>query len=156
ALEEEKRFRATLDRGLEILEDEFARMAAAGEKKVAGKAVFTLYDTYGFPDDLTEIIAGERGFTLDKIGFEDEMEKARERSRFSGSGEQTIGAVYKETATRVGGTKFLGYDTTVADGKILALVSNNERVQHAGPGMSVGIIVDQTPFYAESGGQIGD
>jgi alanyl-tRNA synthetase len=157
-LEEEKRFRATLDRGLALLEDEFARMARAGDKQVPGKSIFTLYDTFGFPDDLTEIIAGERGFGVDKLGFEDEMAKARERSRFTGSGEEAVEAVFKSVAMSEGPTKFLGYEGrgTKGEGTIKAIIIDTEVVEHASIGAKVRLVFDQTPFYAESGGQIGD
>src|SRR5690349_15718963 len=90
ALEEEKRFRDTLDRGEKLLDAELVRMAKTGEKQAAGKAVFTLYDTFGFPDDLTEIIANERGFGVDKLGFNEELDKARKKSKFSGSDQEAI------------------------------------------------------------------
>jgi alanyl-tRNA synthetase len=158
ALDEEKRFRATLDRGLDILEDEIVRVKAANEDKVSGKAVFTLYDTFGFPDDLTEIIATERGVAIDKEGFKQEMAIAKERSRFAGSDQTVVSAVYKELAGRVGPTRFVGYDGrgTHGDGHLKAIVVDNEPVAHASAGARVALMFDQTPFYPESGGQIGD
>jgi alanyl-tRNA synthetase len=157
-LEEEKRFRATLDRGLALLDEEFARMQKSSEKNVSGKAVFTLYDTFGFPDDLTEIVAGERGFGVDKLGFEQEMDKAKERSRFSGSGEEAIGTEIKAVANEVGATKFLGYEGrgVSGEGTLKAMLLDGDRVQHASIGAKVALVFDQTPFYGESGGQIGD
>jgi alanyl-tRNA synthetase len=156
ALEEEKRFRATLERGLALLDDEFARMAKGGEKQVPGKAVFTLYDTFGFPWDLTEIVAAERGLGIDKRGFDDEMAKAQEKSRFSGSDQEAIEAVFKVLASELGTTKFTGYETTQSDGVLGAIVVAGERVQHASAGTQVALAFDTTPFYGESGGQIGD
>ncbi|HEX2684980.1 MAG TPA: alanine--tRNA ligase [Kofleriaceae bacterium] len=158
ALAEEKRFRQTLDQGVKLLEDEFAAMQKTGLVQVPGKAVFTLYDTFGFPDDLTEIIAGERGFTVDKLGFEDELDKARKRSRFQGSDQEAIAGEIKAVANEVGATKFTGYDGrgTTGDGVIKAILLDGERVQHASAGARVHLVFDQTPFYAESGGQIGD
>ena len=162
ALEEEKRFRATLDRGLELLEQEFVRMAASGEKKVSGKAVFTLYDTYGFPDDLTEIIAFERGLGVDHEGFASEMTKARERSRFAGSDQDAVLGIWKGMASELGTTTFTGYGDatnhrgTTGTGTVRAIVVDGERVTRASTGAQVALTFDQTPFYAESGGQTGD
>ncbi len=156
ALDEEQRFRRTLDRGLDILEDEIVRVKAANEAMVSGKAVFQLYDTFGFPDDLTQIIAEERGVSIDRAGFEEELAIAKERSRFGGSDQTAVSAIYKEIAGQVGATKFLGYDGTRGDGRIKAIVVDNEPVAHASSGARVALAFDQTPFYAESGGQIGD
>src|SRR5262249_2109606 len=130
----------------------------SGQTEVPGKAVFTLYDTFGFPDDLTEIIAGERGFGVDKRGFEEELDKARKRSRFSGSDQEAIAGEIKAVASEGGATKFTGYDGrgTRGDGVIKALLVDGQRVQHASAGARVALVFDQTPFYAESGGQIGD
>ncbi|HEU0032964.1 MAG TPA: alanine--tRNA ligase [Kofleriaceae bacterium] len=158
ALEEEKRFRNTLERGLSLLDDEFGRMAKTGEKQVSGKAVFTLYDTFGFPDDLTEIIATERGYGVDRNGFEDAMRKAREQSQFAGSDQESIAAEIKALATQVGATKFLGYEGrgTTGEGVVRAMLVDGQRVEHASIGAKVQLVFDQTPFYAESGGQVGD
>ena len=158
ALAEEKRFRATLDQGVRLLEDEFAAMQKSGLTEVPGRAVFTLYDTFGFPDDLTEIIAGERGFGVDKLGFNEEMEKARNRSRFTGSDQEAVAGEIKAVAGEVGATRFTGYDGrgTSGDGVVKAILVDGERVQRASAGARVRLVFDQTPFYAESGGQIGD
>jgi alanyl-tRNA synthetase len=158
ALAEEKRFRATLDQGVKLLEDEFAAMQKAGQTEVPGKAVFTLYDTFGFPDDLTEIIAGERGFGVDKQGFQEELDKARKRSRFSGSDQEAIAGEIKAVASEVGATRFTGYDGrgTSGEGEVKAILVDGQRVQHASAGARVALVFDQTPFYGESGGQIGD
>jgi alanyl-tRNA synthetase len=156
-LEEEKRFRATLDRGLELLEAEFAAMGKAGSKTVSGKAAFTLYDTYGFPYDLTEVIAEERGVGIDKAGFDEELEKARQRSGFKTS-DEAVSTIYKELANELGGTTFLGYDGRGTSGKgtLRAIVIDGKRAKAATAGDRVALTFDQTPFYAESGGQIGD
>ncbi len=158
ALEEEKRFRATIDRGLGMLEDEFGKLARSGSKLVPGKTVFTLYDTFGFPDDLTEIIAGERGFAVDKQGYETEMAKAQERSKFAGSDQEAISGEVKSVAQEVGATRFTGYDGrgTSGDGTVKGILVDGKRAANAGPGTKVQLVFDQTPFYAESGGQIGD
>jgi alanyl-tRNA synthetase len=156
SLEEEKRFRATLERGLALLDEEFVSMAKSGAKQVPGKAVFMLYDTFGFPDDLTEIVAGERGFGIDRRNFDDEMAKAREKSRFSGSDQEAIEAVFKLLGNELGATKFTGYETTDSEGKLAAIVVDGDRVQHASAGTKVALAFDTTPYYGESGGQIGD
>jgi alanyl-tRNA synthetase len=158
ALEEEKRFRDTLDRGEKLLDEEFARMAKSSEKQVSGKAVFTLYDTFGFPDDLTEIIASERGFGVDKLGFNEELDKAREKSKFSGSDQEAIAGDIKAVANEVGATKFLGYEGrgTTGTGVIRAMLVGGKRATTAPKGTRVQLVFDQTPFYGESGGQTGD
>ena len=156
-LEEEKRFRATIDRGLGILEEEFVRMGRAGEKVVPGKTMFLLYDTYGFPGDLTQIIAGERGFSVDDAGFESEMASARERSRFQGEGE-AVGDVVKQLCAAGGPTEFLGYEGrgVTGIGLVSALAVGDQLATSAGPGSKVMFTTDRTPFYGAAGGQIGD
>ncbi|MEZ4360680.1 MAG: alanine--tRNA ligase [Kofleriaceae bacterium] len=158
ALEEEKRFRATLDRGLGLLEEELANMRASGAKMISGKAVFTLYDTFGFPDDLTKIIAHERGVEIDEAGFKAEQEKAKESSRFAGSGEEAVDAVLRGLAGEVGATRFLGYEGrgTRGEGTLRAIVVGGARATRAGAGDQVRLAFDATPFYGESGGQVGD
>ncbi|MBC7974364.1 MAG: alanine--tRNA ligase [Myxococcales bacterium] len=158
ALAEEKRFRATLDQGVKLLEDEFVAMTAAGTKQVPGKAVFTLYDTFGFPDDLTAIIAAERGYTVDQAGFKEELDKAKKRSRFAGSDQEAVAGELKAVASELGATKFTGYDGrgTTGEGEVKAILVDGQRVQHASVGARVGLVFDQTPFYGESGGQTGD
>ena len=156
-LEEEKRFRATIDRGLTMLEDEFSSLQASGQKTVSGSKVFQLYDTFGFPDDLTEIIAAENGYGIDRTGFLDEMDKARQRSKdaqVDNTGQGDALAALADLAA----TEFLGYqgDGLAGDGEILALVVDGQRVERADAGAQVAIVCDRTPFYAESGGQIGD
>ncbi len=158
AHEEEKRFRATLERGLGLLEDEFANLKTTGTSVVPGSRVFQLYDTFGFPEDLTQIIAQEQGFDTDMAGFEAELDRARDRSRFVGAHAATIAEVYTEIANEVPATKFLGYaaDGLCGQGKILALSIQGDRVAKAEAGSRVAIVCDQTSFYAESGGQLGD
>jgi alanyl-tRNA synthetase len=158
ALAEEKRFRQTLDQGVKLLDDELAAMQKAGLAEVPGKVVFTLYDTFGFPDDLTEIIAAERGFRVDKAGFEAAMDQARTRSRFAGSDQEAIAGEIKAVANEVGATTFTGYDGrgTTGEGVVKAILVDGQRVQRAATGARVALVFDQTPFYAESGGQIGD
>ena len=158
ALEEEKRFRDTLDRGLKLLDDEFASMKQSGSNKVSGKAVFTLYDTFGFPDDLTEIVANERGFEVDKEGFKEEMARAQSLSKFSGSDQVAITGDIKALANELGATRFLGYEGrgTSGEGVVKAILVDAIRVPTAAAGTRVQLVFDQTPFYGESGGQTGD
>jgi alanyl-tRNA synthetase len=158
ALAEEKRFRQTLDQGFKLLDDELAAMTKAGRTEISGRAMFTLYDTFGFPDDLTEIIARERGVGVDRAGFEEEMTKAKNRSRFAGSDQEAVAGELKAVATEVGATRFTGYDGrgTTGDGVVKAILVDGQRVPHAASGARVALVFDQTPFYGESGGQIGD
>ncbi len=158
ALEEEKRFRATLDRGMGLLDDELARVKQQGGSQVSGKAVFTLYDTFGFPADLTEIIAAERGFTTDKEGFQKELAGAKELSKFAGSGEEAVEGAFRSMASELGATKFTGYEGrgTTGEGVLRAIVAEGGRVDHAEAGHKVRLVFDATPFYAGSGGQAGD
>ena len=161
-LEEEKRFRNTLDRGLALLDEEFEGMRARGAREVAGRVVFTLSDTYGFPSDLTEIIAGDHGFTVDNEGYKRELEVARERSQFAGSGEQALDVAAKALAGTVPATRFLGYGHeidargTSGTGTVLAMLVDGVKATRAEAGAKVALVLDQTPFYGESGGQIGD
>ena len=155
-LTEEIQFRKTLDRGLALLDDELARMAKSGKREVSGEATFKLYDTFGFPDDLTEIIANERGFGVDKAGFEAELKRAKELSKFEGSDQEAVGAEIKAIAKEVGATTFTGYVGTTGEGAIKAILVDGVRVERASIGARVALVFDQTPFYAESGGQIGD
>ena len=157
-IEEERRFRTTLDRGLGLLQEEFHTLKAADTDVVPGKRVFQLYDTYGFPEDLTEIIAQEHGFSVDMPGFQQELKLARDRSRFIGTHAATIANIYKEFANDCPKTKFLGYegDGTTGNGRVLALAHNGERTTTAKTGTRVALVADQTPMYAESGGQLGD
>jgi alanyl-tRNA synthetase len=156
-LEEETRFRRTLDRGLRLLEDEFARMAGGGETRVPGEKVFQLYDTFGFPADLTAVIAGERGLGIDQAGFDAELRRAQERSEFKGQGE-AVEDVFKELAQRVGPTEFLGYEGMgiMGRGDVRAIVSGERVVEAARAGERVAIVTDRTPFYGAAGGQVGD
>ena len=156
ALEEEKRFRATLDRGLTMLEDEFTRLRASGDNTVPGDKVFQLYDTFGFPEDLTQIIAGEHGFEVDRAGFASEMDGARQRSKSAHVQGAVKGEIYKDLANSLADTQFSGYDVTEGDSNVLKLVVDEQSEKSAGAGTKVALVVRKTPFYAESGGQIGD
>ena len=157
ALEEETSFRRTLDRGLRLLEDEFDVMQKEDRDTVAGAKVFQLYDTYGFPKDLTAVIAGERGKTIDEAGFDAAMAQAQARSEFKVADKAT-GDLHRALAGEFGATEFSGYDGIglAGHGKVLALVVNGERQGRAKTGDRVEIVCDRTPFYGASGGQIGD
>ena len=151
--QEEKRFRETLDRGVRIL-DESMR---GGATSVDGGLAFRLYDTYGFPLDLTRVIAGGRGWQVDEAGFDQEMAAQRARSEFHGSGEVAVEGVFQKIAERVGPTKFLGYDAVTGTSKVLALVADGAEVEAVGPySKKVAVITAETPFYGEQGGQTGD
>jgi len=156
ALSEEESFRRTLDKGLSILEAEMARLAEAKEKVIPGQVAFQLYDTFGFPMDLTRTIAAERGLAVDEPGFDKHMAEQRARSEWKGSGEEAVGDLHKRIATELGETRFLGYDTTTARAEVKALVVNGARAAQAVKGDRVEVITDATPFYGESGGQVGD
>ncbi len=153
---EEDRFRTTLDRGLKLLDDELAQLPMGAD--LPGEAAFKLYDTYGFPLDLTQDALREQGRAVDTSGFDAAMEaqKAKARAAWSGSGETADAAIWFDLAQDHGPTEFLGYDTEIAEGQILALVRDGAVIQSAQTGEALAIVVNQTPFYAESGGQIGD
>ncbi|MDE3060882.1 MAG: alanine--tRNA ligase, partial [Pseudomonadota bacterium] len=153
---EEERFKQTLERGLKLLEEESTKLGKG--QKLPGDAAFRLYDTYGFPLDLTQDILRARGIAVDTDGFEKCMEGQREMARaaWSGSGEKAVGKLWFELKEKLGATKFLGYEKTETEAKVIAIVKNSEPVQNANAGDEVYIVLDQTPFYGESGGQIGD
>jgi alanyl-tRNA synthetase len=154
---EETRFRDTLARGLRILEDETAGMKPGGV--LPGEVAFRLYDTYGFPLDLTEDALRARGLMVDKAGFDKAMERQRAEARahWAGSGEAATEGQWFALADRLGATDFLGYATEEAEGRIDAiLVDGQETDTLATPGAPAMIIANQTPFYAEAGGQVGD
>jgi alanyl-tRNA synthetase len=156
AQQEEESFRRTLDKGLLILEEEMARLGRAGTKVVGGKVAFQLYDTYGFPMDLTRVIVSERGLGVDEAGFEQLMEQQRARSEWKGSGETAVGDLHKAIAAELGETRFVGYEAEATHSEVIALVVNGARATRAGRGDRVEVITAVTPFYGESGGQVGD
>jgi alanyl-tRNA synthetase len=153
---EETRFRATLERGLKLLEEETDQLGEG--EALAGEVAFKLYDTYGFPIDLTQDILRGQGRTVDAAGFEKSMEAQREaaRSAWRGSGDAADDAVWFDVREMVGATEFLGYDTELAEGQIVALVVDGASVETVKAGSAAEVVVNQTPFYAESGGQVGD
>ncbi|WP_424931795.1 alanine--tRNA ligase [Amaricoccus macauensis] len=155
-LAEETRFKATLDRGLKLLDDELAALPEGGA--LPGEAAFKLYDTYGFPLDLTQDALRERGHAVDVDGFDAAMaeQKRKARAAWAGSGEAADEAVWFDLADEHGTTEFLGYDSESAEGQVVAIVRDNAVVESADTGEEVALIFNQTPFYAESGGQVGD
>ncbi|MBE1236617.1 alanine--tRNA ligase [Phaeovibrio sulfidiphilus] len=155
---EETRFRQMLERGLRLLDDEVAGMEAASRTELAGDVAFRLYDTYGFPLDLTQDALRARSMTVDVSGFQTAMErqKAEARKAWAGSGDSATETLWFDVQDRFGATEFLGYTGTSAEGVILGLVVDGTLVNEAAPGTEVLLIANQTPFYAESGGQSGD
>jgi alanyl-tRNA synthetase len=153
---EEERFRATLDRGLRMLEDEVARLPDGAP--LPGETAFKLYDTYGFPLDLTQDALREKGRTVETGGFDTAMaaQKAQARAAWSGSGEAADAAIWFDLRETAGATEFLGYAAEQAEGVIDALVVGGARAKTAKAGETAFIVANQTPFYAESGGQVGD
>jgi alanyl-tRNA synthetase len=153
---EEIRFRRTLERGLSIL-DEASKTLKKGDM-FDGVTAFTLYDTYGFPLDLTQDALRNRGIGVDLAAFDDAMEQQRAKARASwaGSGEAADEAVWFGIREKVGGTEFLGYDTQNAEGVVTALIRDGKEVTELKKGESGAVVLNQTPFYGESGGQVGD
>ena len=153
---EESRFKQTLDRGLKLLDEETGKLEP--KQALPGEVAFKLYDTFGFPLDLTQDVLRGRNQTVDVAGFESAMakQKADARKAWTGSGDVGTAKLWFELRDELGATEFLGYSTEKAEGQIAALVSNGVRIADAKAGMDVQIIVNQSPFYAESGGQVGD
>jgi alanyl-tRNA synthetase len=153
---EETRFRMTLERGLRLLDDELERLPS--DAKLPGEVAFRLYDTYGFPLDLTEDALRGMGREVELEGFQAAMARQREEARkaWSGSGETATEALWFEIREAHGATEFLGYDATDAEGKVVAIIRDGEPVDVAEAGDEVAIVTNQTPFYGESGGQMGD
>jgi len=153
---EETRFRKTLERGLSILDEE-SRTLKRGDK-LKGETAFTLYDTYGFPLDLTQDALRPRGIAVDVDGFNAAMDlqKQKARASWAGSGEAATDAVWFALREKVGASEFLGYETESAEGVVAALVRDGKEVDALKAGESGAVVLNQTPFYAESGGQVGD
>jgi len=180
---EESKFLETLERGMEILEEEFAVLKNVIPTKVGihdplkkldsgfrrndikstgkivpGGIVFKLYDTYGFPKDLTELIARERGFSIDENGFDEAMEEQRQRARkaWKGSGAVKTDPIFQKMKGEGVRTDFVGYEKENEDGCVLRLIKDGKIIDHAKVGEEIQLVTDKTPFYAESGGQVGD
>ncbi|MDO3409031.1 alanine--tRNA ligase [Saccharibacillus sp. CPCC 101409] len=153
---EEERFHKTLSDGLSILTETAERAKAAGESVIGGEDAFKMYDTYGFPLDLTEDFALEHGMTVDRDGFETAMQQQRTRAREAhkkGGGMNIQGGALSELEA---GSEFVGYNETSAEAKIVALIKDGEIVESIGEGDAALVVLDKTPFYAESGGQVSD
>ncbi len=152
---EEERFRETLARGLRLLDDALGDVHG---KTLPGEVAFRLYDTYGFPLDLTQDALREKGFSVDVAGFDAAMEKQRAEARasWSGSGAAATEEIWFDLREKLGATEFVGYQTEHAEGDILAVICDGQLVDQAAEGQAVSLIVNQTPFYGESGGQAGD
>lgn len=157
-LAEEERFNETLDRGLSLLNDEVTNLRVAGTTEIPGEVLFRLYDTFGFPVDLTEDIVRNDGFTVDEAGFEACMERQREmgRENWKGSGEAGISDLYKLLHNRGLCTEFTGYNDLSGGATVTALIRNGVEVNSLSAGDQGELICDITPFYGESGGQLGD
>jgi alanyl-tRNA synthetase len=153
---EETRFKQTLDRGLKLLDDELNRLPDGAA--LPGAAAFKLYDTYGFPLDLTQDALREKGREVDVQGFDHAMQeqKTKARAAWTGTGAAADARIWFDLAEEHGVTEFLGYDTETAEGVVHALVRDGAAIDKASTGETVQIITNQTPFYAESGGQVGD
>ena len=156
--QEEERFKQTLERGLSLLGVEVGKVKYGAQNKFSGEAAFKLYDTYGFPLDLTQDILKDRGIEVDIEAFEKAMEGQREMARAAhkGSGDVATGKIWFELKEKLGAIEFVGYDHDAADTKVLAIIKNGESVPSANAGDSVFIVLNKTPFYGESGGQVGD
>ncbi|MSP87739.1 MAG: alanine--tRNA ligase [Alphaproteobacteria bacterium] len=153
---EEERFKQTLDRGLRLLREETGKLGAG--QALAGEVAFKLYDTFGFPLDLTQDILRGQGRSVDTAGFNTAMERQRAAARaaWSGSGEAATEGVWFDLREKIGPSEFLGYDTESAEGRVEAIVVAGKPIETAGAGQDVMIVANQTPFYGESGGQMGD
>jgi alanyl-tRNA synthetase len=153
---EEERFKQTLGRGLRLLDQETESLNAGGT--LDGEVAFKLYDTFGFPLDLTQDVLRARDISVDTAGFNTAMDRQRAEARaaWTGSGEAADDAIWFDLREKLGATEFLGYSVTAAEGVITALIVDGQPVDSAKAGHEVAILVNQTPFYGESGGQVGD
>jgi alanyl-tRNA synthetase len=154
---EEVRFRQTIERGLSLLEERFDIMASVGKTTLDGAEAFKLYDTYGFPLDLTNVICSERGFAVDEAGYKAALEEAHKRSEFVSS-THAVESVYREALAAVpgGSVRFTGYEKDRDQSTLVAIVKGGALVAQAEAGDAVELISQSTPFYGESGGQVGD
>ncbi len=157
-LNEEERFIQTLGNGLRILQEEIAQLAAAKQTVISGATIFKLYDTYGFPVDLTADIVEKDGYSLDEAGFDVCMEEQRAKARkhWKGSGEAAVSTIYKQLVEQGKVTEFSGYTNVEGSSDVLALIRQGELVEQSSCGETVEVILATTPCYGESGGQVGD
>ena len=155
--EEEARFRDTLKTGTQLLEGIMAEVSVKGKKEVSGKQAFKLYDTYGFPIDLTQEVAAKQGFTVDMAGFEAEMEKQREKAKSANRFKKSLSlGMDTEIINGCDASIFTGYENLTGKSWISGLLYENKNVTEVAEGQEAAIILDKTPFYAEKGGQVGD
>lgn len=154
--QEETRFRRTLANGLRLLDEATADMGEGDT--LAGETAFKLYDTYGFPYDLTEDALRAQGLSVDRVGFDTAMaeQKRAARAAWKGSGEKASDELWYDLAEEAGATEFVGYAAEEGEGQVIAIVKDGVRVERAAAGEAVEVVVNQTPFYGESGGQVGD
>ena len=157
---EENRFHQTIERGLELLDQSFDTLTTENNTQLDGKRAFELHDTFGFPLDLTQMLARERGFTVDDAGFADSMEEQRARGRAvwearGGTKDEEI-SIYAEVLKEHGETEFVGYRQNNIEAEIVALIADAESIGSAQQGDEVFVLLNRTPFYGESGGQVGD
>ena len=155
---EEERFGQTLDSGLTLLNETVAKLKAEKKVMIPGDVLFKLYDTFGFPLDLVTDMARDLHLEIDEEGYRRSMQEQREKARaaWAGSGEEKIHPVYKEVSAQVKRTAFVGYDALEGTAEVLAIIKNDRSVNEVREGDEAEIILDRTPFYAESGGQVGD
>jgi alanyl-tRNA synthetase len=158
---EEERFRETIERGLKILDEEIGSLRASGKAAIGGETAFKLHDTFGFPIDLTQVIAKERGVSVDVSGYERALEEQRARSEGSKVGEEAVAHVWRdvlETVQRTSpaGVKFVGYEREEIEGRILAIISAGAVVQRVVEDQDAVVVTEVSPFYGEAGGQAGD
>ncbi len=156
AEQEEVRFRDTLERGLKLLDEEITSLRSRGASEIPGSVAFKLYDTFGFPKDLTEVVARERGVTIDEEGYKKALEAQQEQSAGSKVGEEAVEKVWHPIVEEHGAVKFTGYEREDGDGVVVAIVKSGALVDRAEEGDEVSIVTDATPFYGEAGGQMGD
>jgi alanyl-tRNA synthetase len=155
ARQEEERFRRTLDRGLQLIAENDSWLEGK-TRQMPGKVAFKLYDTYGFPLDLQEVIGAEQGFEVDHDGFDRELDQARERSRGSKVGSSAVADVYPALSQELGEVDFVGYESEAAQSEVLALLADARPVDRLAAGQQGELVTRATPFYPEQGGQVGD
>jgi alanyl-tRNA synthetase len=155
---EEERFATTLESGLALLNETVDKLKATGANMIPGDVLFRLYDTFGFPLDLVADMARDMHLELDEEGYRRAMQEQREKARaaWAGSGEQRVNPIYKELSTGITKQVFTGYDTLEGTGTVIAIIKGDKKVAEAHDGDEVEIVLDETPFYAASGGQVGD
>ena len=154
---EEERFARTLEQGMRIMDELIAAVKKSGLTVIPGSELFKLYDTFGFPVDLARDIAEDNALTIDEEGFLKEMDIQKERARASWVGEEAaVAAIYRELLSEIGATEFIGYDSLESDSVIRAITRDGKVIKEAPEGTEVEVFLDKTPFYGESGGQVGD